>query len=652
MNSRAPVITKGNRDDVWTLGKAYAREAGDKTGRAGAEGQATAASLPKDAEMTDLPRPSERSRMRRFFGLALPFWSGPTRLRAWTLTFTVLVFVAAQLATAVGVNTWNRLFFDALEKRDAGAAWQIAAWLPLLVGVSALTLSGLVISRMLLQMRWREYLTRRLAGWWIADQRYYRLQFVAREQAAPEYRIAEDVRLAIEPLVEFAIGLISAFVTAATFAAILWHVAGSARFTLGGAAFEIPSYMALAAIGYAVVASLAAYVTGRPLVGRIAAKNEMEALFRAEMTRLRENAESIALIRGDSDERDAVGESYGRVVAAWLRVIRQQGVIALVLNTNGALFPIVPLLLIAPKYLSGDVTLGAVMQVVAAFSAVQAALIWFVDNFVRLAEWFASVTRVDELQEALEGVDIGTVMEGDTQISLQESDDGAIHLDRLSIAHSNGRAVITDASVVIGLGEKVLIVGESGTGKSTLIRALAGLWPWGSGSIAVPRGKSIAFVPQKPYLPMGDLRTVLLYPEADNPVPDEVLVAALRRCGLGYLARRLDDDDKWERILSGGERQRIAFARLVIRRPDIIIMDEATSALDEDSQNHLLGLFEAELGHATLISVGHRPGLEDFHDRKITLEKRRAGAHMTSRRLGKSLWRLFRARDAANDEVG
>lgn len=601
--------------------------------------------------MTETPPVAKRSRMRRFFVVALPFWSGETRLRAWGLTIVVLTFVAAQIATAVGVNAWNRLFFDALEKRDVAAAWSVAAWLPLLIAVSALTLSALVISRMLLQMRWREYLTRRLAGWWIADQRYYRLQFVAREQAAPEYRIAEDVRLAIEPLVEFAIGLISAAVTAATFAAILWHVAGSARFMLAGVEIVIPSYMALAAIGYALVASLAAYLTGRPLVARIAAKNEAEARFRAEMTRLRENAESIALIRGDADERGSVGENYGRVVAAWLRVIKQQGVIALVLNTNGALFPIVPLLLIAPKYLSGDVSLGAVMQVVAAFSAVQAALIWFVDNFVRLAEWFASVTRVDELQEALEGLDVGTIMEGETHIDMKESADGAIHIDRLSIAHSNGRAVITDASVVIGLGEKVLIVGESGTGKSTLIRALAGLWPWGSGSIALPAGKSLAFVPQKPYLPIGTLRTVLLYPEAEKPVPDHIVLAALRRCGLSYLAKRLDDQDKWDRILSGGERQRVAFARLVIQRPDIIIMDEATSALDEDSQNALLGLFEAELAHATVISVGHRPGLEDFHDRKITLEKRHAGAHLSSRRLGKSLWRLFKTRIAANDEA-
>lgn len=590
-----------------------------------------------------------RSRMRQFFRVALRFWAGDSRLRAWGLTAVVLLFVAAQLGASVGVNAWNRFFFDALEKRDLDKVWTTVAWLPLIVAASALSLSCLVISRMLLQVRWREWLTRRLAGWWIADQRYYRLQFVTPEQSAPEYRIAEDVRLAIEPLVEFAIGLLSAFVTAVTFAAILWQVAGAARFTLAGVQIVISSYMALAAIVYAAVASLAAYVAGRPLVPRIAAKNEAEAQFRAEMTRLRENAESIALIKGDADERDSVGENYGRVVAAWLKVIRQQGVIAIVLNTNGALFPIVPLLLIAPKYLSGEITLGAVMQVVAAFSAVQAALIWFVDNFVRLAEWFASVRRVDELAEALEALDVGTIMEGETRIKLGESDDGAIHIADLSVAHSNGRIVIADASVVIGPGEKVLIGGESGTGKSTLIRALAGLWPWGSGAITLPRGKRVAFLPQKPYLPLGTLRDVLLYPEAESRVDDAAVRQALERCGLAYLGRRLDDEERWDQILSGGERQRIAFARLLIQKPDIIIMDEATSALDEGSEEALLGLFETELAHATIISVGHRPGLEDFHERKITLEKREAGAHLTSRRLSKSLWRLFRRREASGE---
>ncbi len=579
--------------------------------------------------------------------LATPFWTGASAGRAWLLTVVVLAFAFAQIGAQVGINSWNRMFFDALEKKELADVITAIGLLPLLVVFAALTMSGLVVSRMLLQVRWREWLTNRLAGWWIADQRYYRLGFLATEHTAPEFRIAEDVRISTEPLVEFAIGLISAFVTALTFAAILWTVAGSISFEVAGRTFHIPAYMAIAAVLYAVITSTTAYYVGRALVGKIAAKNETEALFRAEMTRLRENAESIALIKGDADERTSVIETYANVVRAWMAVVRRQGFIALVLNTNGALFPIIPLLLATPKYLSGELTLGAVMQVAAAFSAVQAALIWFVDNFVRLSEWYASVVRVDEFVETLEEVDIGTIMEDEHQIVLDESDDEAIHIDNLSLAHRNGRVVIDDASIRIQPGEKVLIAGESGTGKSTLIRALAGLWPWGSGRIAFPRDTPYAFVPQKPYLPRGTLKDTLLYPDNGAAVPDTDIVKAMERCGLGYLGKRLNDEDDWDRVLSGGERQRIAFCRLLIQKPPIIIMDEATAALDEGSQDSLLSLFEDELAGSTVISVGHRPGLERFHERKITLVRRPAGARVHSTPIRKSLWRLLAGREAA-----
>jgi vitamin B12/bleomycin/antimicrobial peptide transport system ATP-binding/permease protein len=580
--------------------------------------------------------------LRRFFSVAKGFWQGKYARRTWILTLLVITCLLGQIATQVGLNAWNRLFFDALERRDSARLFTIFGWLPLILLATALILSGLTVFRLRFQTRWREWLTKCIAGWWIADQRYYRLSFLAPDQSAPEFRIADDVRLSVDPLVDFALGLLSAVITATTFAAILWHVAGSARFTLGGYTFYIPAYMAVAAVVYAIITSSAAYYAGRPLVSRLSAKNEAEAQFRAEMTRLRENAESIALIRGDKDELTSVKAVYNTVVQAWLRVIHQQGIVSLVLNTNTALFPILPLLLITPKYLSGDLTLGAVVQVVAAFSAVQAALIWFVDNSVRLAEWYTSAARVVELVQTLEEIDVGTTMSDDTIIHRCATDEGVIRIQNLSVADRAGRVVINDASIKIEPGEKVILTGESGSGKSILIRALAGLWPWGSGTIFMPDNSKVAFVPQRPYLPLGTLRQALLYPDQEaGKVSEDVLIGAMKRCGLGYLIKHLDEEERWDQRLSGGERQRVAFARLLIQKPAIIIMDEATSALDEESQFSLLTLLHHELAYATVISVAHRTGIEEFHTRKIVLEKRKAGANLTHRLLPKTLWHFL-----------
>jgi vitamin B12/bleomycin/antimicrobial peptide transport system ATP-binding/permease protein len=272
----------------------------------------------------------QKNERRGYLRLSLRFWTGNSARTAWVCTFAVAIFLLGQIATQIGMNFWNRLFFDALERKDAAAVSSAFLMLPLLLLAMVLTISALIVSRMSLQMRWREWFTKRIAGWWLADQRYYRLTFTAPDQSAPEYRIAEDVRLSIEPLVEFAIGLITAIITAATFAAILWQVAGSAKVTLAGQTYEIPAYMALASVVYAIIASTLAFIAGRPLINAVAGKNESEAQFRADMTRLRENAESIALIRGDKDELSALLKAYNVVVDTWRSVIRQNGIIALV----------------------------------------------------------------------------------------------------------------------------------------------------------------------------------------------------------------------------------------------------------------------------------------------------------------------------------
>lgn len=570
-----------------------------------------------------------------FLGVARGFWSGAARRRAWILTFAVCFFGASVIGAQYATTVWHKLFFNALEGKNIAGIWSVLAWLPLLVAAHALAISGLVVSRMLFQARWREWLTDRMAGWWVADQRYYRLNVTYPEMQAPEYRIADDLRLSVEPLAEFTIGLATAVATALTFVSLLWTLGGSLTVSLAGTTVTIPAYMAIAALIYGGVTSLGAWLAGHPLVGHVAEKNQAEAEFRAEMTRLRENAESIALVRGDPGELAGLRERYALVLRAWLRIIRQNGIIASVYNVNGALYPIVPLLLAAPKYLSGALTLGEVMQATAAFSAVLSALNWFADNFVRLAEWFASVRRVGELVSALDAIDVATTSAESEQISIGESPDQSLHLRRLSVAHRDGRGVVDDASVSVQPGEKVLISGASGSGKSTLIRAIAGLWPWGSGEILLPRGATIAFAPQKAYLPHGTLRAILAYPEPVENLETPRALEALEACGLSYLAPRLEDETNWDQALSGGERQSIAFARLLLQRPDIIVLDEATSALDDARQGRLMTVLNERLADAMVLSVGHRPGLEEFHQRQITLTPQKTrGARLSSRSLG------------------
>ena len=373
---------------------------------------------------------------------------------------------------------------------------------------------------------------------------------------------------------------------------------------------------------------------GNPLVTKVEAKNEAEAQFRYELTRVRENAESIALIKGDEDEKKRLGGTFERTVGSWLEVINQHVRLTWLLNSNAFFAPVVPLLLATPKYLAGDMSLGQVMQVAAAFGSVLGALNWFTDNYIRLAEWSASARRVDELYVALELVSVDD-NGSKGPIEIVNSSDSAIHLEDVSIVHRDGRVMIADTDLTIAPGERVLLGGESGSGKSTLIRAIAGLWPWGEGKILLPGDAKVAFVPQRPYIPLGRLRDALSYPAPGDTLTDDRALEALKASGLGYLVERLDKEDRWDQILSGGERQRVAFARLFLERPTIIVMDEATAALDVDSETRLLTLLFEQLPDAAVISVGHREGLEALHTRKLSLKRHHTGARINEMRAGR-----------------
>jgi vitamin B12/bleomycin/antimicrobial peptide transport system ATP-binding/permease protein len=593
-----------------------------------------------DVDLENEPTSKQLPSAFAFLKFAAGFWTGSTRRLAWMWTAGALTLIFTNLLINVGLNKWNRWFYDALERKDGATLLASIAIFIVLIVAGAGCAVVMIKCRMTLQLRWREWLTNEFALRWLGQQRFYKLAITDEGKINPEYRLAEDVRLASEPVVEFVIGFVNALLSAVTFVSILFLVGGSLSVSAFGTQWLIPGYLAVAALLYAAAMSAITYRFGGPLVDMIGAKNEAEAQFRYEATRIRENAESIALIKGDADERGRLMDTFGQTVARWLDVIKQNAHLTWITNSNSFFAPMLPVLLAAPKYLSGDLSLGAVMQVAAAFMAVLSALNWFVENFVRLAEWSASARRVNEFETTLSLLD-GATADGGSRpaIAVQHSTDDSVHLDDVSIEHMDGRVVIADARISIKPGERVLLEGESGSGKSTLIRAIAGLWPWGHGRILIPEGAKIAFVPQRPYLPLGRLRDALAYPRGGDSLSDDDAHKALWTAGLTYLILRLDTKEQWDQILSGGERQRIAFARLFIDRPEVIVMDEATAALDVESEHALLTRLFETLPNSTIISVGHRPGLAALHTRTVTLTRHRLGGRLSANKAARSAQR-------------
>jgi putative ATP-binding cassette transporter len=580
--------------------------------------------------------------LRRFWQSATGFWHSG-RL-AWVLSGVILLTILLNLAAAYGMNVWNRAIFDALEKREGATVLVLSlVYFPLLAASVGLTVLG-VYAKMTTQRRWRAWLTHHLLDRWLKNGRYYQLKLLTGDHKNPEYRLADDLRIATESPVDFVSGVTTAVLSALTFIAVLWTIGGSLSFKLAGADITIPGFLVVAAVVYAVVASGSMVFIGRRFVTVSENKNQAEAEYRYVLTRLSENGESIAVLGGEEEERNAVDTALASVLVRWREICLQWMRTTVVSQTSSYIAPILPVLLCAPKFLDGSMSLGQVMQAASAFTIVQGAFNWLVDNYPRLADWTASARRVSSLMVSLDALERAESGEGPERIERGNTAGAAMRLADLSVTLDDGTAVVKDAEVVITPGERVLVAGESGTGKSTLVRAISGLWPWGRGSVEIADGARLLLLPQRAYVPVGSLRKASTYPEPEDSKDDAEITRVLKLVGLEHLVERLDDEGPWDQTLSGGEKQRLAFARIFLHRPDIVVLDEATSALDPGSQDKLMELLTNELTDTTVISVGHRPELEAFHSRKIVLERRRGGAKFVTdiRLIRKPRGRLIR----------
>jgi putative ATP-binding cassette transporter len=564
----------------------------------------------------------------KVWNLSAPYWRSEEKWRAWLLLIAVLALMLGTVYLDVLFNMWNREFYNALEQKDYAAFTRLLGQFALLAAIFILASIYRVYFTQMLEMRWRAWLTREYVDDWLAKQVYYRLELDQHGADNPDQRIAEDVRSFTVSTLGFTLGFLNALVTLGSFVAILWTVSAPLTFVLGGSEFTIHGYLVWAALIYAIGGSFLAHRFGRPLIGLNFERERVEADFRFSLMRLREHAEGIALYRGEQHERTALLDRFDQIRLNWWDLMRITKRLTGFTAGYAQLAIIFPFLMAAPRYFSGALSLGGLMQITSAFGHVQGALSWFVNNYNGLTNWKASLDRLQTFHAALEGAQ---AEESQAAGALQMTPDAgrSIRAEELDLVLPNGRVILTGADLTIEPGKRVFISGPSGSGKSMLFRTLAGIWPFGRGRICVPRDAHVLFLPQRPYLPNGTLRDVILYPAKPGSFSDEQVRAVLRDVKLDHVTERLNEWQNWSMQLSGGEQQRLAFARALLHKPSWLFLDEATSALDETTEQHIYELMSQRLASSAIVSIAHRPALARYHTERFKFVLEGAGMRLS-----------------------
>ena len=549
--------------------------------------------------------------LRNFLRLVGPYWLDRRNWQSWLLLASIIGLGLGIVQINVRINAWSKTFYDTLGEFDTDALYGLMGEYSLYIGIFVLIAVYKAWLRKALLLRWRQSMSERLIGDWLQGQAYYRLGLEG-EPDNPDQRIAEDVNLLVTRSVDLLVSFITNVAQVTAFVGILWALSGTQEFEVFGYRWRVEGYLVWIAVIYTLVGTLVTHWLGRPLHRLNYAQQSREADFRADLLRKRDHAEQIALYRGEEAERQQLRVRFQAIAENWWRLMVRERNLGFFVVGYDRVSNIIPIFAALPLFLAKTITLGGLMQVRTAFSAVQGSLSWFIGAYTTLAEWSATVERLGQFEEAIVR----------TRQQVREPLCGdCLCLDRLDVLLPNGEPLMCDLRGQVQHGEWVRLAGPSGMGKSTLLRTLQGLWPYYRGAWQLPNGRSL-LLPQKPYLAALPLRELLVYPSADT-VADQRLREVLEQVGLPQLACQLERQTEWERELSGGEQQRLGLARALLFQPHTLYLDEATNQLDDRAAQSLLAMLRRELPQCTVIGVSHQERVQALFDRSLELTAQR-----------------------------
>ena len=564
--------------------------------------------------------------LKELWSITKGYWTSEDKWKAYALAIAIIALQVIYVSSLVTYNAWQKDFYNTIQAVDPDAFFFYLKYWPMYMVFFIFIEVNRDYLMQWLEIRWRTWMVNHFVGRWLGDQTYYLLQIIRSDENSPvdnpDQRISDDVRLFVNYVLNLTLGVLNAIMKLSSFSVVLWNLSGLLQFTVLNTEVSLPGYMVWLAILYALLGCVFTLVVGNPIVKLNYKQQEYEANFRFGLARIREYCESIASFRGESTESFDAMKRFYTVRDNFKRIMTRQWWLSWVTNLHWRIGFLFPYLVGVPRVFSGDMQFGGLMQTAVAFQHVENALAYLVLHYysateASFAQLQAVVERLSDFKKAMADAE-STLING--QLEFEENDGQSIEVKSLTLYKPDGREMIRDLNLSIQRGDKLMITGPSGRGKSTLLKTLAGIWPYGKGTVLAPSSTGRIFLPQKAYMPIGTLRDILVYPTNRTDITDEQIADLLRLCNLPQLVDRIDEVANWSQALSLGEQQRVSFVRLFLLKPDWIFLDESTSALDVDNEALMYRLLDVYCPHATIVSVAHRLYLKEFHTQKLVLD--------------------------------